>query len=125
MDELARESYQGIPVGLVETSRIPRSRPKQKLEDVGEVYPSEVAEPQPLTGEELLLQAIERGKARREASSINKQRIVNNNTEDMIYIPSYYRRRKNVPIVEESGIRLPTRKYLGYPLRQSSLGTGV
>lgn len=127
MDELERESYEGIPAGLVETSRIPRTRVRQPLEDEGEVYSPETVEGEPLSEEELLLQAIERGQARREASSVNPPRISNRSYsgEDMVYIPSYYRRKKNSPIVGESGINLTPRTYLGFRLRNSSVGTGV
>jgi len=126
MDELAKESYQGIPAGLVETSRIPRKRTSLPLENVGEVYPPEVSTAtQPLSETDLLLQAMERG---RETSRINTPRLGNRyySEEDMIYVPSHYRRKSGVsPIVEESGIRLPVKTYLGRRLRPTAIGTGV
>jgi len=128
MDELDREAYEGIPKGLVETSRIPRTRARLPLEDAREIYPpEEVVEGEPLSETELLLRQIERGQARREASRMNVPRIGDRhyNEEDMIYVPPHYRRRNGTPIVEESGIKLPTRTYLGRRLRSSSVGTGV
>jgi len=126
MDELAKESYQGIPQGLVETSRIPRKRTSLPLENVGEVYPPEATiATQPLSDTDLLLQAMERG---RETSRINMPRLGNRyyNEEDMIYVPSYYRKKIGAsPIVEDSGIRLQTKTYLGRKLRPTSVGTGV
>jgi len=124
MDELAKESYQGIPQGLVEVSRIPRKRVALPLENVGEIYPPEVSS-QPLNEIDLLLQAMERG---RETSKVNASRLGNRyyNEEDMIYVPSYYRKKIGTsPIVEDSGIKLQTRTYLGRRLRPTSVGTGV
>jgi len=126
MGELEREAYEGIPAGLMETSRIPRTRARLPLEDVREIYPPEEAIEEPLSETELLLQQIERGQARREASRTNVPRIGNRYyEEDMTYVPAHYRRRNSTPLVEESGIKLQPKYYLGRKLRSTLAGTGV
>lgn len=108
LEELDRQSYEGIPEGTVESSRIPRTRPQPVLASAKEIYPEET---NPMDAEE-------RYRLMRKAMS-------EENEDNMIYIPSYFRRRKNVPVIESSQVMLPTKTYLGRKLRQTSVGTGI
>lgn len=118
MSELERESYSGIPIGLRETSKIPRIRNQRTtLENVKEIYPPVIDE-----NGNVALEDVQK--------YIESQQEKNNNIvpngNNLTYVPAYYRRKSNAePIIEESSIQIPSRYYLGRKLRKNSLGLNI